>query len=79
MLTEENKNIVRRAVEEIWNKGNMAVANELLAANFVNHDPCGTPETSNLEAYKQSASDTRTDSLTSMSPLRSRLPKGTRL
>jgi len=61
MLTEENKDIVRRAVDEIWNKGNIAVADELLAANFVNHDSCGTPETFNLEAYKQGASDTRTD------------------
>jgi len=61
MLTEENKDIVRRAVEEIWNKGNMAVADELLAANFVNHDPVGGPETSNLEAYKQGIIDFRTD------------------
>jgi len=61
MLTEENKDIVRRAVAEIWNKGNMAVADELLAANFVNHDPVDTPETFNLEAYKQGASDTRTN------------------
>jgi predicted ester cyclase len=61
MLTEENKDIVRRAIEEIWNKGNMAIADELLAANFVNHDPCGTPETFNLEAYKQGVSDSRTD------------------
>jgi steroid delta-isomerase-like uncharacterized protein len=61
MLTEENKDIVRRAIEEIWNKGNMAVADELCAANFVHHDPCGTPETFNLEAYKQVIIDTRTD------------------
>ena len=61
MLTEENKDIVRRTIEELWNKGNMAVADELHAANFVNHDPCGTPETVNLEAYKQGIIDTRTD------------------
>lgn len=61
MLTEENKDIARREIEEIWNKGNMAVADEFLAANFVYHDPCGTPETLNLEAYKQGAIDTRTD------------------
>lgn len=61
MLTEENKDIVRREIEEIWNKGNMAVADEFLATNFVYHDPCGTPETLNLEAYKQGAIDTRTD------------------
>ena len=60
MLTEENKEIVRRAIEELWNKGNMAVADELLAANFVNHDPVGSIEY-NLEALKQVISDTRTD------------------
>ena len=61
MLTEENKAIARRTIEELWNKGNMAIADELLAANFVNHDPCGTPETVNLEAYKQDIIDFRTD------------------
>ncbi len=64
MSTEENKDIARRAIEELWNKGNMAVADELLAANFVNHDPVGGPEgpeTSNLEAYKQGIIDFRTD------------------
>jgi steroid delta-isomerase-like uncharacterized protein len=61
MLTEENKAIARRTIEELWNKGNMAVADELLAANFVNHDPVDTPETCNLEAYKQNVSGTRTD------------------
>jgi len=60
MLTEENKAIARRTIEELWNKGNMAVADELLAANFVNHDPVGSSEYS-LEAYKQEVSDTRTD------------------
>ena len=60
MLTEENKEIARRAIEELWNKGNMAVADELLAANFVNHDPVGGSDY-NLEAYKQNVSNTRTD------------------
>ena len=60
MLTEENKAIVRHTIEELWNKGNMAVADELLAANFVNHDPVSSSDY-NLEAYKQVVSDTRTD------------------
>jgi len=61
MLTEENKDIVLRGIEELWNKGNMAVADELFAANFINHDLVDTPETYNLEAYKQSVNNTRTD------------------
>ena len=34
---EENEAIVRRYVEEAWNKGNDAVVNELFAPDYVNH------------------------------------------
>jgi steroid delta-isomerase-like uncharacterized protein len=34
-----NKEIVRRVTEAIWNQGNLGVADELFAADFVNHDP----------------------------------------
>jgi steroid delta-isomerase-like uncharacterized protein len=37
MTVEENKAIFRRMVEEGFNKGNMAVIDELVAANHVNH------------------------------------------
>src|SRR5712692_5098900 len=33
MLGEENKALVRLFIEEFWNKGNMAAADELLAAD----------------------------------------------
>ena len=36
---EENKAIVRRVIEELWNKGNLAVIDELYAADFVRDDP----------------------------------------
>jgi steroid delta-isomerase-like uncharacterized protein len=39
MSTEENKARARRFVEEIINKGNMAVAPELVAEDFVERDP----------------------------------------
>jgi steroid delta-isomerase-like uncharacterized protein len=39
MSTEENKARERRFVEEIVNKGNMAVAPELVAEDFVELDP----------------------------------------
>ena len=39
MSTEENKACERRFVEEIINKGNMAVAPELVAEDFVELDP----------------------------------------
>jgi predicted ester cyclase len=35
MSTEENKAIFRRFIEEVWNNGNLAVADELFAPNAV--------------------------------------------
>ena len=34
MSTQENKEIVRRWIEEGWNRGNLGVADELYAADF---------------------------------------------
>ncbi len=39
MSTEENKALLRRLYEEVWNQGNMATVDELLAADYVLHDP----------------------------------------
>ena len=39
MSTEENKATVRRAIEEGWNQGHVAVFDELNAPNFIYHDP----------------------------------------
>ena len=54
MSTETNKAVVRRFFEEVWNKGNLAVADEVLAPNVVLHIP-GHPEDDvvGLEAYKE--------------------------
>jgi len=38
---EENKAVARRFVEEVWNGGNLAVAEELLAPGLVDHGPGG--------------------------------------
>jgi predicted ester cyclase len=37
-MSEENKALMRRMYEEIHNKGNMAAVDELVAANFVDHN-----------------------------------------
>jgi steroid delta-isomerase-like uncharacterized protein len=37
-MSEENKAIVRRFVEEVWNKGNSSVADQLISANYSHHD-----------------------------------------
>jgi steroid delta-isomerase-like uncharacterized protein len=41
MSTEENKVNERRLVEEGWNQGNIAVFDELFAADYLGHDPSG--------------------------------------
>ena len=52
MSTEQNKSIVRRWIEEGWNKHNLNVIDELYAPNFVQHEP--EPQTVNSsEALKQ--------------------------
>jgi predicted SnoaL-like aldol condensation-catalyzing enzyme len=37
MSTEDNKVIIRRFYEEVWNKGNVTAVDELLAPTYVNH------------------------------------------
>jgi len=52
MSTEQNKSAVRRWIEEGWNKGNLAVIDQVYAPNYVQHEPA--PETVNSsEALKQ--------------------------
>jgi steroid delta-isomerase-like uncharacterized protein len=50
---KENKAVVRRFLEEVVNKGNQAVADELIAADFVDHNPL-PGLTPNNEGFKQS-------------------------
>lgn len=47
---EKNKAITIRA-EELWNTGNLAIADEICATDFVNHDP-NAPDVRDLESYK---------------------------
>ena len=39
MSAEENKALVRRFVEEFWSRGNLAAADELMAADATIHQP----------------------------------------
>lgn len=53
MSTQENKAIVRRINEEVWEKGNLAAVDEIFAAQYVDHNPL--PEmTPDREGLKQS-------------------------
>jgi len=51
-MSKENKAISRRVNEECFNQGNLAVADELLAADYVDHAaPPGLP--AGVEGFKQ--------------------------
>jgi steroid delta-isomerase-like uncharacterized protein len=42
-MSENNKAIVRRLLEDFWNKGNLSLADELFAPNYEHHD-ASTPD-----------------------------------
>ena len=42
-MSEQNKAIVRRLFEELWNKDNLSVADQLFSPNYTHHDP-STPD-----------------------------------
>lgn len=51
-MSEENKALVHRWTEEIWNQGSMSAIDEIVAADYVHHDPL-MPEMRGAEALKQ--------------------------
>ena len=46
-MSEQNRAIQRRIDEEIWGNGNVAAIEELLAPDFVAHNPGGPPQDRN--------------------------------
>jgi steroid delta-isomerase-like uncharacterized protein len=42
-MSEQNKTAVRRLFDELWNKGNLPVADELIAPAYIHHD-ASTPD-----------------------------------
>jgi predicted ester cyclase len=55
---EGNKALVRRVFDEVWNKGNLEIIEELFSADFVRHFPIG-PETRGLDALREHVSGHR--------------------
>ena len=53
MSIEYNKTIVRRFYEEGFNKGDLASARELIASNYVSHNPIIGDLLPGVEGYKQ--------------------------
>lgn len=58
MSTEENKATVQRYFEEVLNQGNLALANELNAPNWVYYDPA-VPDVRTIADYTQWFSEIR--------------------
>ena len=42
-MSEQNKTVVRRTFEDLWNKGNLSLADEFFAPTYDHHDP-STPD-----------------------------------
>jgi hypothetical protein len=55
IVEKENKAISRRADEELFNRGNVDVADELFAPSFVFHDPANHEDWHGPESVKQFA------------------------
>jgi steroid delta-isomerase-like uncharacterized protein len=59
-MSEANKNVVRRLFEEVWNKNNLPVADEVFASSYTHHDT-STPDVGRgPESEKKRASLYRT-------------------
>ncbi len=53
-----HKDVARRIIEEVWNKGNFAVLDEFYAREYVHHDP-NTPDTRDLAGFRTWAAAVR--------------------
>jgi len=59
MVEPENEALFRRFYEAIWNEGDLAVVDELLSKDFVNHE-VGDAPLPHRELYKRGVLQTRT-------------------
>src|SRR3712207_1147619 len=59
MSAEENKAMVRRFVEEVWNKGNLSVIVEVGSPEWVEHDPDRPEELRGLGDAKRRVEEVR--------------------
>jgi len=59
-MSAENKALVRRCFKEIWSKGNVDLIDQLVAANYTNHDPAGPMPGNGRDGLKQHVTAYRT-------------------
>jgi predicted ester cyclase len=53
MAAEDNKRLVRRALEELYSKGDLDLAEELIDPAFVDHEPAHGEQPTGPESVKQ--------------------------
>lgn len=53
MQTEDNKTLMRRFIEEVFNKKNMAAIDELIAPDHIDHSPTAAHLPSGIEGARQ--------------------------
>jgi len=58
MSVEDNKAIARRWLNEVWGKGDMAVADDLYAADVIDHNP-NPGQADGIEGQKAAVLDVR--------------------
>jgi steroid delta-isomerase-like uncharacterized protein len=59
-MSEENKALVRRSFEEVFNQGNLDAVDEIFASDYLLHDPTSPEEIRGTEGMKQYVSMYRT-------------------
>ena len=52
-MLDDNRRVARRALEEIYGRGNLALADELIDPNFVDHDPAHSELPTGPDGVKQ--------------------------
>jgi steroid delta-isomerase-like uncharacterized protein len=52
-MSEENRALVRRLIQEVFIGGNLAVAEEILAPDYVHHDPATAEAGSGIEGLER--------------------------
>ena len=59
-MSEQNKTVVRRLIDELWNKGNLQVADEIIAPTYQHHDPSSPDFGKGPESEKKRVNHYRT-------------------
>ena len=58
-MANDHAALVRRFYEEVWQRGNLDVAHDVFADDYVRHDPRATPAAPGPEGQKRIAADFR--------------------